>query len=75
MLSVRSPLVWPLLMLLTRPLASCPETGHLSFVSTHVANSWVAGMASGHDHHVHHVGCPVQLKVARALPYELGFEG
>jgi hypothetical protein len=30
-------------MLLTCALASCRETGHLSFVSTHVANSWAAG--------------------------------
>ena len=29
-----------ILMLLTCPLASCPETGPPLFVSTHVANSW-----------------------------------
>jgi hypothetical protein len=41
-LAVRSPLVWPLIMLLTCPLASCPETGRPLFVSTDVANSWAA---------------------------------
>jgi hypothetical protein len=40
---VKSCLVWPLFMPLTCPLASCPETGHPLFVSTHVANSWVTG--------------------------------
>src|SRR5216683_1245815 len=39
---VRSFLVWPLFMLLTCPLASCPETSHPLFVSTHVTNSWIA---------------------------------
>ena len=43
--SVKSCLVWPLFMPLTCPLASCPETDHPLFVSTHVANSWTAGAA------------------------------
>jgi hypothetical protein len=48
-------LVWPLLMLLTCALASCRETGHLSFVSTHVANSW----GRRRDHHAGRrgIGC------------------
>ena len=41
-LLVGSPLVWPLFMLLTCPLASCPEKGQSLFVSTDVANSWAA---------------------------------
>jgi hypothetical protein len=43
-IGVRSPLVWPLVMLLTCPLPSCPETGHPLFVSTHVANSWARAL-------------------------------
>lgn len=42
---VRSLLVWLLFMVLTCPLASCPETGHSLFVSTRVANSRVAQLA------------------------------
>jgi hypothetical protein len=41
--NVRSHLVWPLFMIVTWPLANCPDTGRPLFVSTRVANSWAAG--------------------------------